>query len=112
VSKKRGFTDEKFIITGFDDAEKKQEATDAIQTVIATHSYTPEFVNVKRQVGAVIASLGTSSSKGAEKSSIERLKKALAAFETAQNNAELEQTMNNIRWKLTKWQLEQSVYQR
>ena len=47
-----------------------------------------------------------------EKSSIERLKKSLAAFETAQNNAELEQTMNNIRWKLTKWQLEKSVNQR
>ena len=112
VSKKRGFTDEKFIITGFDDAEKKQEATDAIQTVIATHSYTPEFVNVKRQVGAVIASLGQSSSKAREKSSIEGLKKSLAAFETACNCSNTEQTMQHIHWKLIKWQLEKSFYPR
>ena len=66
ISKKRGFADEKFIITGFDNAEKKQEATDAIKTVIASHSYAPDFVNVKKQVGAVIASLKESVPKSSK----------------------------------------------
>lgn len=47
-----------------------------------------------------------------EKSSIEKLKKSLAAFEAARNNASMEQTIRNISWKLIKWQLEKSVYQR
>ena len=66
ISKKRGFADEKFIITGFDNAEKKQEATDAIKAVIASHSYAPDFVNVKKQVGAVIASLKQSIPENAD----------------------------------------------
>jgi hypothetical protein len=36
---------------------KKEEATDAIQTVIAQYGYTPEFYGFRRQVGAVIALL-------------------------------------------------------
>lgn len=112
ISKHRFEKTEQWLLTGFDNSEKEEEATGAIQTVIAKYSYTPEYSYFRKQVGAVIASLDQSSSKASEKSSIKNLKKALAVFETAQNNAELEQTMNNIRWKLTKWQLEQSVYQR
>jgi hypothetical protein len=57
VSKTRGATAEKFIITGDD---KEREATGAIQTVIARYGYTPEFSDVRKQVGAVIASLALS----------------------------------------------------
>ncbi|MCQ2604552.1 MAG: hypothetical protein MJ215_05880 [Spirochaetia bacterium] len=54
---KRKLIKAKFIITGFDDSSRKEEATDAIRTVIADNSYTPEFIIVKQQVGAVIASI-------------------------------------------------------
>ena len=50
----------KWILTGFDDWSKQQEATDAIQTVIAHYSYTPEYSSFRKQVGAVITSLQTS----------------------------------------------------
>ena len=63
VSKTRGVTDEKFIITGFSDKGKETEATGAIQTVIAQYGYTPEFSDVRKQVGAVIASLSPPPSK-------------------------------------------------
>ncbi len=56
VSKTRDGKDEKFVITGFDDFSKKEEAGDAIKAVIATNSYAPEFVIVKRQVVATLAS--------------------------------------------------------
>ncbi|MDR2509333.1 MAG: hypothetical protein LBC77_01665 [Spirochaetaceae bacterium] len=36
---------------------KEKEAADAIKTVIAQYGYTPEFSDVRKQVGAVIASL-------------------------------------------------------
>ena len=47
----------KWILTGFDDWNKKEEATDAIKTVIANNSYTPEFSSFRKQVGTVIAFL-------------------------------------------------------
>ncbi|WP_187427642.1 LPD1 domain-containing protein [Treponema phagedenis] len=50
----------KWILTGFADWNKDKEATDAIQTVIAQYSYTPEFSSFRKQVGAVTASLQTS----------------------------------------------------
>lgn len=56
VSKTRDGNDEKFVITGFDDFSKKEEAGDAIKAVIAENSYAPEFVIVKEQVVATIAS--------------------------------------------------------
>ncbi|MDR3302404.1 MAG: carbamoyl-phosphate synthase large subunit [Spirochaetaceae bacterium] len=52
--------DEKWILTGFDNSNKKEEATDAIQTVIAQHGYAPEFSGFRKQVGAVVASLSVS----------------------------------------------------
>lgn len=56
VSKTRDGKDEKFVITGFDDFSKKEEAEDAIKAVIADNSYAPEFVIVKNQVVATLAS--------------------------------------------------------
>lgn len=56
VSKTRDGNDEKFVITGFDDFSKKEEAGAAIKAVIAENSYAPEFVIVKEQVVATIAS--------------------------------------------------------
>jgi hypothetical protein len=56
----RGF----FIITGFSGKEKQKEAAGTIQTVIAQYGYTPEFSTVRKQMGAVIASLPMQTSKG------------------------------------------------
>jgi hypothetical protein len=58
VSKQRKQGDsEKWLLTGFADRAKKEEATDAIQEVISQYSYTPEFLGLEKQVGAVVASL-------------------------------------------------------
>jgi N-acetyl-anhydromuramyl-L-alanine amidase AmpD len=40
--------------------EKKEEAAEAIQTVIARYGYTPEFSYFRKQVGAVVSSLQVS----------------------------------------------------
>ncbi len=56
VSKTRDGRDEKFVITGFDDFTKKEEAAGAIKAVIADNGYAPEFVIVKKQVVATLAS--------------------------------------------------------
>ena len=54
-------TDENWIITGYGEFNKGQqltkEATDAINAVSAKYGYTPEFLSVGKQVGAVIASV-------------------------------------------------------
>lgn len=50
----------KFVLTGFEWNEKKQEATESISTVIAQYGYTPEFLEMYAQVGAVLASYGLS----------------------------------------------------
>lgn len=63
VSKNKNGTNTQFVITGFDDNEKKEEAADAIKTVIADNSYTQEFIIVKQQVGAVITSLNGTTDK-------------------------------------------------
>ncbi|QEJ98658.1 LPD1 domain-containing protein [Treponema phagedenis] len=60
VSKQRNGDKEQWLLTGYDLHSKKEEATDAIQTVIAKYSYTPEFSDLRKQVGAVTASLQTS----------------------------------------------------
>ena len=53
-------TDENWIVTGFGEFNKEQElkkeAADAINAVSAKYGYTPEFLSVGKQVGAVIAS--------------------------------------------------------
>jgi hypothetical protein len=58
ISKSRRGKDEHFIITGYELNDKKTEATEAIQAVSAKYGYTPEFSGFRKQVGAVIASLG------------------------------------------------------
>ncbi|MDR1219840.1 MAG: hypothetical protein LBK73_09565 [Treponema sp.] len=51
---------EQFVLTGYENTNKKEEAADAIKKVISRYGYTPEFSDLKRQVGAVIASLALS----------------------------------------------------
>ena len=60
VSRVRNDKDEKFVLSGFALNEKKEEATEAIRTVIARYSYTPEFSDIRKQVGAVVSSLKVS----------------------------------------------------
>ena len=54
-------TEESWVITGFaekeNDNELKKEASDAIKAVNAQYGYTPEFLSIGKQVGAVIASV-------------------------------------------------------
>ena len=72
---RKDFDDENqnWVLTGFayngDDQQKKREATETIQTVIARYGNTPEYSSFRSQVGAVIASLGKSVSHLQEKSS-------------------------------------------
>ncbi|WP_461245755.1 hypothetical protein [Treponema sp. R6D11] len=56
LSRRKG-TYEKFVITGYKINKKKEEAAEAIQTVIARYGYTPEFSDFRKQVGAVVSSL-------------------------------------------------------
>jgi len=37
--------------------KKKEEAAEAIQTVIAKHDYTTEFSDFRKQMGATVSSL-------------------------------------------------------
>jgi len=78
VSCHRFNNEEKWLLTGFDDRNKKEEATEAIQTVIAQYGRSPEFSYFRKQVGAVVSSLSKISPELAEKSSkkIEQAKKA------------------------------------
>lgn len=46
-----------WVLSGFDNNQKEKEATGAIKTVSATNSYAPEYSDIRKQVGAVIASL-------------------------------------------------------
>ena len=54
-------TDENWVVTGFGEFDKEQkltkEAADVINAVSAKYGYTPEFLSVGKQVGAVIASI-------------------------------------------------------
>ena len=47
----------KFVVSGFDYADTKREATDSIGTVIARYGYTPGFLEIYDQVGAVASEL-------------------------------------------------------
>ncbi|GHT50156.1 hypothetical protein FACS1894102_5490 [Spirochaetia bacterium] len=60
---------EKFVITRYADKNNKEESTDTIKAVIAQYGYTPEFVDFRKQVGAVIASLNSLLPNSAEESS-------------------------------------------
>lgn len=47
----------KFVVSGFEYADTKREATDSIGTVIALYGYTPGFLEIYDQVGAVASEL-------------------------------------------------------
>jgi hypothetical protein len=76
LSLHRNHTEEKWILTGFDNKDKKEEATEAIRTVIAKYSYTPEFSYFRKQVGAVVSSFQVSHQLNDMSSEIETARKA------------------------------------
>jgi len=75
ISRRKG-TQEKFVISGYEINKKKEEATDAIQTVIARYGYTPEFSNFRKQVGAVVSSIQLSQQTNEKSREIETARKA------------------------------------
>jgi hypothetical protein len=74
VSRRKG-THEKFVITGYEINNKKEEATEAIRTVIARYGSTPEFSDFRKQVGAVVSSLQVSHQSHDKSSEIETARK-------------------------------------
>ena len=102
VSKTRDGNDEKFVITGFDDNSKKIEASDAINAVIAENSYTPDFVIVKDQVVATLASSYMlhlneieSNLLNPKKDNIKRIDKELKLLENYKNSDEIKRYFKN-----------------
>lgn len=66
----------KFVVSGFDYADTKREATDSIGTVIARYGYTPGFLEIYDQVGAVASELNIQKKKSVvndKKSDYEKL---------------------------------------
>ena len=102
VSKTRDGNDEKFVITGFDDNSKKIEASDAINAVIAENSYAPDFVIVKEQVVATLASSYMlhlneieSNLLNPKKDNIKRINKELKLLENYKNSDEIKRYFKN-----------------
>jgi len=75
ISRREG-TQEKFVISGYEINKKKEEAADAIQTVIARYGYTPEFSDFRKQVGAVVSSPQISPQLNKKSREIEAARKA------------------------------------
>jgi hypothetical protein len=67
---------EKFVITGYELNKKKEEAAEAIRTVIARYGYTPEFSDFRKQAGAVVSSLQVSHQLNDKSREIETARKA------------------------------------
>jgi len=76
LSLHRNQNEEKWILTGYDNRDKKEEATGAIQTVIAQYSRTPEFSYFRKQVGAVVSSIKVSQQLNEKSREIETARKA------------------------------------
>jgi hypothetical protein len=76
ISLHRNENEEKWILTGFDNKNKKEEAAEAIQTVIAQYSGTPEFSYFRKQVGAAVSYLKVSPQINDKSSEIEAARKA------------------------------------
>jgi len=74
LSRRKG-TQEKFVITGYEINKKKEEAAEAIQTVIARYGYTPEFSDFRKQVGAVVSSIQVSHQLNEKSREIETARK-------------------------------------
>jgi hypothetical protein len=68
--------EKKRLLSGYVNIDKKEEAAEAIQTVIAKYSYTPEFSDFRKQVGAVVSSLQISQRQNEMSREIETAKKA------------------------------------
>ena len=60
----------RFVLSGFDFYNTKQEAADAIKSVTAQYGYAPEFLGIYAQVGAAYASLNKTIPQSAEKSTV------------------------------------------
>jgi hypothetical protein len=60
---------EKWVLTGFDNKNKKEEAAEAVKTVIADYGRTPEFSDFRKQAGAAVSSLRQVSPQKNNKSS-------------------------------------------
>jgi len=58
----------KFVLTGFALNDKKEEAEKSISTVIGQYGYTPEFLEMYAQVGAVLSSYGHNTPQNQQKS--------------------------------------------
>lgn len=69
VSKVKNGDEENWLLTGYDLFDEKEKVTDTINEVISEYGYTPEFSGLKKQVGAVIASLGKDNTNAEEMSS-------------------------------------------
>jgi hypothetical protein len=76
VSKQRYQGDsEQWVLTGFDD-KKNKEAAESIQKVISRYGYAPEFLDLEKQVGAVVSSLQISHQSKEKSREIETARKA------------------------------------
>jgi len=76
VSKQRYQGDnEQWVLTGFDKKENK-EAADTIRKVISRYGYTPEFLFLEKQVGAVVSSIQVSQQLNEKSREIETARKA------------------------------------
>jgi len=75
VSRRQG-TNENFVLTGYKIDKKREEAAEAIRTVIAQYGYTPEFSDFRKQVGAVVSSLQISHKTNEKSREIETARKA------------------------------------
>jgi len=68
--------DEKWLLTGFASDGKKEEVTEAIQTVIARYGHSLEFSGFRNQVGAVVSSPQISPQLNKKSREIEAARKA------------------------------------
>ncbi|MDR2941743.1 MAG: hypothetical protein LBV17_04030 [Treponema sp.] len=76
IDRRKEKNGEKFVITGYELNNKKEEATGAIQTVIARYGFTPEFSDFRKQVGAVVSSFQVSQQLKDKSRKIEIARKA------------------------------------
>jgi len=76
ISLHRNHNEEKWVLTGFDNRNKKEEAAEAIRTVIAQHGQSPDFSYFRKQVGAAVSSLKISQENNELSREIETARKA------------------------------------
>lgn len=84
----------RYIVSGFDFDDTKQEARDAIKSVNAQYGYAPEFLEIYAQVGATYASLSNNISQSQEKSN------NVSIDNTQRNSNSVSQTEEELRKEL------------